>query len=260
VISGCARNERFLVLHRWHANALMEKLGVAHERIHVVGSGCNQDVFHARGRGESGLAGTSPSHERGPLSLLYAGKYSHAKGLPQLLDVFERLKSRFPGLTLHVAGDGAGEEAEQLRSRMAGMAPRVVMHGQLDQQALAELMRRCAVFVLPSFYEGLPLVLVEALACGCRLVCTDLPGVRESIAPQLGDVLELVALPGMIGPDTPVRRELPAFVDRLTDAVMPALQKPPVGDPAVTMPEVLAPFTWPAVFERIEQVWFELAN
>mgnify|MGYP000532501899 CR=1 FL=1 len=44
-----------------------------------------------------------------------------------------------------------------------------------DQPALAELMRRCAVLVLPSFYEGVPLVLAEARACGCRLVATDLP-------------------------------------------------------------------------------------
>ena len=261
---GCARNERFLVLHRGHADALAEKLGIEPGRIHVVGSGCNQDVFHARGRGEPGSAGASPSQNGGSAdytpSLLYAGKYSHAKGLPQLLDAFERLESRFPGLTLHVAGDGAGDEAERLRARMARMAPRVVMHGQLGQKALADLMRRSAVFVLPSFYEGLPLVLVEALACGCRLACSDLPGVRESIAPRLGGLLELVGLPRLKGPDVPMSEDLPAFVDRLTDAVASALREPPVGDPSVTMPDVLAPFTWSAVFERIERVWTELAD
>ena len=57
---------------------------------------------------------------------------------------------------------------------MEDLVPLVTMHGQLDQPALADLMRRCAVCVLPSFYEGVPLVLVEAAACGCRLVSTDL--------------------------------------------------------------------------------------
>ena len=56
-------------------------------------------------------------------------------------------------------------------------------------------MRRSTVCVLPSFYEGLPLVLVEALACGCRLVATDLPGVVDELAPRIGAALELVELP-----------------------------------------------------------------
>ena len=76
-------------------------------------------------------------------------------------------------------------------------------------------MRRSSICVLPSFYEGLPLVLVEAMACGCRLVATDLPGIVEELAPRLGDALELVTLPTMAGVDTPVEAELPAFVDRL---------------------------------------------
>ena len=50
-------------------------------------------------------------------------------------------------------------------------------------------MRRCAVCVLPSFYEGVPLVLVEAAACGCRIVATALPGVIEQIAPYLNDAI-----------------------------------------------------------------------
>ena len=41
--------------------------------------------------------------------------------------------------------------------------------------------------VLPSFYEGVPLVLAEAAACGCRLVATALPGVREALAPRFRD-------------------------------------------------------------------------
>ena len=98
-----------------------------------------------------------------------------------------------------VAGSGAGEEADRLRTRMLAMAPTVVLHGQLSQAALAELMRTCAVFVLPSFYEGLGLVLVEALACGCRLVATALPGVQEQLAPLLGPALQKVAMPRMVG-------------------------------------------------------------
>ena len=69
-------------------------------------------------------------------------------------------------------------------------------------------MRAAHVFVLPSFYEGLPLVLVEALACGCRLVCTDLPGVRSGLLPHLEPVLDRVPMPALAGID-------PGLVGRL---------------------------------------------
>ncbi|MCP4592397.1 MAG: glycosyltransferase family 4 protein [bacterium] len=240
---GCSRNDRFLVLHSGHADALVGELEITPECIHVVGMGYQPGVFHTRGR--------STTQNR----LIYAGKYSRAKGLPQLLDAVERLAERRPGLVLHVAGDGAGPEAEALRRRMAEMAPRVVMHGQVDQETLAELMRASSVFVLPSFYEGLPLVLVEALACGCRLVCNDLTSLREGLGPQLDPVLDRVALPRLVGPDVPHADDLPEYVRALETTLDAALDQLALGDPAQSMPERLEPFTWDAVFRRIEGAW-----
>ncbi len=244
VRTGCARNDAFFVLHRGHAQALCRCLAIGEDRVHVVGAGYRDDLFHPRGRDPN----PAPA-------LLYIGKFSNAKGLPQLLDAFERLTATRPDLVLHIAGGGSGAEAAVLRHRMNAMRPRVEIHGQLAQGDLADLMRRSSVCVLPSFYEGLPLVLVEALACGCRLVATDLPGIVEELAPRLGDALELVALPPMASIDTPVEAELPAFVDRLETGLRRALAAPRLGDPASTMPEALATFAWGAVFERVEHVW-----
>lgn len=246
---GCARNERFVVLHRGHAEWLTRELEVAPDRIHTVGTGYPQDIFHARGR-----ATDAGNH------LLYAGKYSRAKGLPQLLDAVQRLAKRRENLVLHVAGDGAGLEAEALRRRMAGLEGLVVMHGQLDRRALADLMRRCAVFVLPSFYEGLPRVLVEALACGCRPVCSDLPGIREGLGQGFDPILHRVAMPPLIGPDVPAPDALDGFVDRLVAAVSHALDSPSPAADAETLPAILEPFTWEAVFGRIERVWRALID
>ena len=127
--------------------------------------------------------------------------------------------------------------------------------GQLAQPELAEAMRRATVCVLPSFYEGVPLVLVEALACGCRLVACRLEGVESELAPRLGGALEMVDLPPLVGVDTPDPAGLPAFVDRLIAALGRAMDRGPVGDPAVALPGALEPFTWSAVFRRVEAVW-----
>ena len=244
---GCARNERFGVLLRLHADELSRTLGVEPERVRVVGAGYRSDLFHARGADSA----------RGR-RLVYVGKYSAAKGLPWLLSAVERLAPALPGLELHVAGSGAGDEAERLHARMRAMAPTVVLHGQLEQPSLAELMRTCAVFVLPSFYEGLGLVLVEALACGCRLVATALPGVEEALVPHLGQALQKVAMPRMIGIDVPDERDLPTFVARLAEAIEAALSAGPLGDPARVLPGALEPFTWQAVYGRVEAIWREL--
>ncbi|MBW2278188.1 MAG: glycosyltransferase family 4 protein, partial [Deltaproteobacteria bacterium] len=142
VRTGCARNERFLVQHGALVDELVDALDIDPNRITVVGAGYRDELFRFRG-----------NTCRDP-RLVYVGKYASAKGLPWLLDAFEKLASRIPDLELHVAGSGAGDEAENLRARMEQMAPRVVLHGQIAQDELAKLMHRSALCVLPSFYEG----------------------------------------------------------------------------------------------------------
>ena len=172
--------------------------------------------------------------------IVYAGKYSQSKGLTSLLDAFSLLVKEYPGCQLHIAGTGAGEEAEELLQRMETMAPRVTLHGQLCQDELANLFRQSDVFVLPSFYEGLPLVLIEALACGCRLVSSRLPGVEAQLAPHLGGGLELVDLPPLISVDRPAKEALPQFALRLAEAMGEAIKKGPLE----VDESLLRPFTW----------------
>lgn len=239
VRTGVARNEVFLALHQGMVAQLRDELGVEERRIHVVGAGFRGDLFH-RGQGSA----------RTRADIAYVGKIAAAKGLDSLLDALERLWLRLPEVRLHVAGAGSGAEAQALSRRMEALGARVIRHGQLDQRQLAPLLRRCGVFVLPSFYEGLALVLVEAVACGCRIVATDLPAVREQIAPRLGDAIELVALPGMSAVDTPLRQDLPPFAERLEAALARALRR---DDPVAAVK--LDEFTWQAVFRRVERVW-----
>ncbi|MEZ4649724.1 MAG: glycosyltransferase family 4 protein [Candidatus Eisenbacteria bacterium] len=276
VASGCARNDAFCVLHEEHARRLTEVLGVTRDRIHVVGAGYREDIFHLSGAPEGGAQMTAPDAGRPKAgvpkpeatkaqtsgralprndrpALVFAGKFSHAKGLPSLLDAVDLLAPDFPDLVLHVAGDGSGAEAEELRARMAGMAPRVEMHGMLDQPGLADLLRRSHVFVLPSMYEGLPLVLVEAAACGCDLVATALPGVVQDLAPALGEQLIMVPLPPMQSVDVPDAAALPQFATDLASALGHVLGRPDRG----THPD-LARFRWSAVADRVERVWRSL--
>ncbi len=244
VSRGCSRNEQFAVLHSEHAEKLAEVLHLPTHRIHLVGAGYDERVFHAEHRLKAQNT-----------NIIYAGKFSHAKGLPWLLDAVKNLTPKHSGLTLHVAGSGAGAQSEDLRERMISMSPTVVLHGQLTQIALADLMRRCKICVLPSFHEGLPLALVEAFACGCRIVSTRLPGVEDGLAPSLGAALDLVSMPRLRDADIPLEQDIPAFVEELTDTLDAALNAPPVDTASVAFSTSLAPFTWRAVFKRVEKIW-----
>ena len=240
---GCRRCDRFVVLHDDHARRYCGEFGLQRERVHVVGAGYREDLFRLDSR--------IPSS---PGSIVFAGKLSFAKGLHCLLDAVDRLSRTVPDLVLRVAGAGTGEEADELRRRMTDLGQRVEFLGRLDQVELGELLRRSRVFVLPSFFEGLPLVLVEALASGCRLVSTDLPGVRDALAPGLGEALELVPCPPLVSVDVPEPSRLPRFVSDLSGAIRRALEAPSVAVSADLVSR-LAPFTWRAVFRRVEDVW-----
>ena len=83
------------------------------------------------------------------------------------------------------------------------------------------------MFVLPSFFEGLPLVIAEALACGCKVVTTDLPGIRSFYGRFLPDApIVYVEPPHMHDVDKPDLADLPAFETRLADAIERALALP----------------------------------
>lgn len=249
VIEGCRGINHFCALRQDHRTQLAEILDIPRDLISVVGVGFRDDIFFP-----------DPDRDPEPGSLLYVGKFSRSKGLPWLLDAVEDLSRQGRPVVLHVAGDGAGDEAEALRERMKIMSPIVIMHGQLDQHQLANLMRRCQVCALPSFYEGVPLVLAEAAACGCRIVATDLPGVKEQLAPHLGGFLHTVAMPPLDGIDTPAVEGLSPFVADLARNLTNALDRgPSLGDRALVSHH-LEPLAWGSVFQRVENIWKMFIN
>jgi glycosyltransferase involved in cell wall biosynthesis len=237
-----ARADAYLALHGHDAERVCAALDVPAERVHVVGAGYREELFHTEGR----TAGRGEE-------LLFAGKLADAKGLGPLLDAFERLSARRPRARLHLAGGGSGEESERLRARARELGERVILHGPLPPPALADLMRSVDVFVLPSLYEGLPLVLVEALASGCRLVATDLPGVRDPIAPAASGALHRVAPPPVDAASRARDEDLPAFAERLEAALDAALEDDSPVDPARAHA-----FRWGNVYARVQAIWYRL--
>lgn len=114
-------------------------------------------------------------------------------------------------------------------------------------------MRECHLFVMPSFYEGVSLVTMEALASGLRVVSNELPGMREWVGTRLEEegIVEYVSLPALRSIDTPLTEELPAYEERLARGIARQLEGSsffPVC--RRRMEEMVRKYSWESVFQE----------
>ncbi len=112
------------------------------------------------------------------------------KGIPYLLKAFKRLVQRFPDAHLVLGGDGLQREAYQELASSLGIKEHVQWLGTLNRQQAVSQLQNCDAFVLPSFHENLPLVLLEASACGKPLIGTYCGGSESIINDKNGLVVE----------------------------------------------------------------------
>lgn len=113
------------------------------------------------------------------LHLLFVGRLAPVKGLRVLFEALPDLLKTHPEVRLTIVGDGEDRARLEAAARPLGDAVRFT--GYLSQDEVAEVMAEADVFVLPSFAEGLPVVLMEALAAG-----------KSAIAPRVAGVAELI--------------------------------------------------------------------
>jgi glycosyltransferase involved in cell wall biosynthesis len=128
-------------------------------------------------RGDAGNTEREESDGPGPLRILVLGRLdAHHKGLDLLFDHLEADPSSFPGIRIDLVGDGPyGAEIERRRQASPPLARRVSVQAWSDPvRAMAEH----DVLLLPSRFEGVPLVMLEAMALGLPVVASDLPGTR----------------------------------------------------------------------------------
>lgn len=200
-------------LHDGQIEFLEEQYECDRQKIKVIGTGYNSSVFY--------MSKYQTGYQTEKTRLIFAGKISEKKGIMSFLRAMKYVSNANDRFTIALAG-GYGNEKEYLE--IQELAEKCVCNveflGKLTQSKLAEELNQSDVFVLPSFYEGLPLVLIEAMACGLKVVCTDLPGVQPWLnanIPENGVVF--VTPPEMKNADEPVGESLPAFERRLAEGI-----------------------------------------
>lgn len=231
-----------LALHAEQKEQITEIFGMDADRVHVIGSGYNNKLFNTEGRTER-----APGE---PIRIAYAGKISRPKGVPEMLAALGKLASDtdVPEFELTMAG---GCQDEVLKDKMDDLPSYVSWLGQIPQPALADLLRRTDIFILPSYFEGLPLVLIEAMSAGAVPVSTDLPGIKSWIDANVGGSNALfVPMPQMKSIDEPTDAGRSAFIDDLAAVIKRSLTAFDSGGLPGPLPDTSA-ITWDGLASRL---------
>lgn len=166
--------DRVIVLSSEDRDHLMRARRVRSGRVHRIDNGVDEDML--------ALRRAAPAAD-GSVALLFIGTWIDRKGTPELAHAFARLAAEHPDVSLVVAGAGCG-----VREVLAGFPPsaraRVQVHPSVTRGELARLLQRADVFVLPSWFEGMPLSLLEALAAGLPAVASATCGMLDVIRPE----------------------------------------------------------------------------
>lgn len=151
-------------------------------RIRAIPNGCDATIFHPRDRGEAraglGIDGDAEL-------VVYVGRLVPEKGLRELLDAMTTLAPQRPKLRLALVGEGP-MRAELETWVAADPTLRVQLAGAQGPHEVARWMAASDLVTLPSYSEGHPNVLVEALACGRPVVATPVGGIPEVVDADCG--------------------------------------------------------------------------
>ncbi len=160
----------------------MIELGIPAEKVHVLKNGVDTDFFR--------LQDQQAMRARWKLkakTLLMVGNLVPEKRPLAMLEALSKIQD----CDLLIAGNGPLKQSLVDASVKLGLQQRVTFLGNVDQTELVSLYNAVDGLVLPSAREGLPNVLLEAIACGCPVLAADVGGVKEIInSPNLGAIIK----------------------------------------------------------------------
>lgn len=119
--------------------------------------------------------------QRKAKKMVYVGRLSAEKGVPILFDSMAQLKEQGYEVELTLLGDGEDRGFLEKLARTMAIEDRVRFGGFVDQTTIAKTLRDSDMFVLPSFAEGIPVALMEAMAIGIPVIATYVGGVTELV-------------------------------------------------------------------------------
>jgi glycosyltransferase involved in cell wall biosynthesis len=153
-------------------------------------------------------------------NVLFLGLLGQRKGIYDLLQCWPAVTEVFPGARLRIGGNGEVELAKQ-RAAELGIEHSVEFLGWIDGERKLELLRDADVFVLPSYNEGLPMSVLEAMSFGKAVITTRVGGIPELVSDgddglliNAGNLAQLTTALLRLAQDVPFRNAIGAAARR----------------------------------------------
>ena len=247
VITNCNNLEALIVSHKDEKMRVIESYKINKNKVYIAGTGFNPDTFYINEK----------KINSNKIKIVYAGKLSYSKGVPFLINSINLIKKYVNNIELYLAGSGAGDETISIIKLCNHNSCNFNINvlGSISQKKLSDLFRECDILVLPSLYEGLPLVLIEAMACGLKIVCTELPGIKEWMGETINNssIIEYVPMPKLKNIDTIVPEEIPNFEHNLALFIEKQIKNDLVIN--TKLKDAIGSKSWAKAFSNIEKLF-----
>lgn len=240
-----SRCEYFFALNSNQAKEIKEFYSVEDKQIVVSGSGYNPKMFFPIKR-----------EKNKKVIITYVGKICKAKGVDNLLNGIDKCKN-YEQVELNLIGNGNAKESEEIIKSIKDKKTKITYLGMLPQDELEQRLRTSDIFILPSFFEGLPLVVIEALASGAKVICTDLPGLDNFLGEKLKQLkaIRYIKMPRLKNLDTPYEDDINEFETNLAKTI-DKVSLEIINNEQYNIDEVIKELedkTWFGLFNKLEE-------
>ncbi len=175
----CAeKSEKVIVINKPLIEEL-STLGVKRKKMVFIPNSVDSSFFSLHKNPKTLEKHEIPSNT---IMVLYVGRLNYQKGLEYLVRAAENLDRRF---NIVIVGSGEGEYKRSLLNMARGIE-NIIFTGPLFGDDLKEIYASSDIFVLPSLFEGMPTVLLEAMASGLPIIASDIPSIAPLVKPKFG--------------------------------------------------------------------------
>lgn len=152
-----------IICYTEQEKAEMVGLGIPKKNVAVIHNGINTNLFRPR------------LLESESKNILWIGRYTPGKGVEYLIHAFAQFHKTHPDFSLLMIGRGPNKDAMIELVQKLGLEGPVKMWDFVPNHEMPDIYRSARAFVLPSLEEGVPRSILEAMACGVPVICTELP-------------------------------------------------------------------------------------